>query len=218
MSSPRTALIAGASGLVGSQLLRLLLHNERYSHVIALVRKPLPMQHPKLEQRVISFDKLHLLEDIAADDVFCTLGTTMKIAGSKENFYRVDYTYVIQLAETAAKLGADKFLVVSAMGANADSVFFYNQVKGKMENTLRQMPFNAVHIFQPSLLLGERTQKRTGEKIGEFLMNVFSFALTGPFKKYRAISAEKVAQAMLQAALQNQSGVHVHLSDEIANS
>ncbi|MGV3589323.1 MAG: oxidoreductase [Adhaeribacter sp.] len=212
----KTALIAGASGLVGSYCLRLLLQSNRYDKVIAIGRKALPMQHPKLRQLIIDFNKLDTYKhSLIADDIYCCLGTTIKEAGSKENFYKVDHTYVVNLAAITSANFASQFLVVSSLGANANSPIFYSRVKGQMENTVKPLPFLGVHIFQPSLLLGPRQQKRLGEKIGAVLMKTVGFLLVGPLKKYKAIAAEDVAKAMLYAATQDGAGIKIHDSETI---
>jgi uncharacterized protein YbjT (DUF2867 family) len=212
----KTALIVGASGLVGSFCLRLLLQSNRYDKVIAVGRKALPMQHPKLRQLVVDFEKLDIYKhSLIADDIYCTLGTTIKQAGSQDNFYKVDYTYVVKLAAITSANFASQFLVVSSLGANANSNIFYSRVKGQMENTVKPMPFLGVHIFQPSLLLGNRQEKRIGEKIGTFIMTRFDFLFLGPLKKYKAIYAEEVAKAMLYAAMQDGAGVKAHDSETI---
>lgn len=213
----KTALLAGATGLVGSQLLPLLLASDRYAKVIVVGRRPLPQVHPKLEQRVLDLDHLeeHRLS-LIADDVYCCLGTTMRQAGSKEAFYKVDYLYVVKLAALAAANFASQLLVVSAMGADAESRIYYNRVKGEMEEAVKQTPFRAIHLFRPSLLLGERTEKRAGEQIGAVLMKLLQPIMLGPLRKYRAVSAASVARAMLRAAEEDGGGVRVHLSDEIA--
>ena len=216
MHKTRTALIAGASGLVGSHLLRLLLQSERYSQVISVGRRELPLIHPKLDQQVVDFDDLKKYKsELVADDVFCCLGTTIKKAGSKEAFYKVDHTYVLRLAEITLEKNATQFLVVSAMGANAGSMIFYNKVKGEMERDVQQLGFPTIHIFQPSLLLGEREEHRTGEEMGAMLMKPLSRLMLGPLRKYRPIQAETVAKAMLQAAAKDQQGTHTYPSDQI---
>jgi uncharacterized protein YbjT (DUF2867 family) len=217
MKLQKTALIAGASCLVGQQLLPLLLASDRYAKVIAVGRRPVPHVHPTLEQRVLELDYLeeHRLS-LIADDVFCCLGTTMRQAGSKEAFYKVDYLYVVKLAAITAGNFAAQFMVVSAMGADAESRIYYNRVKGEMEQAVRQVPFRAIHIFRPSLLLGDRTQKRAGEQLGAVLLRFINPILVGPLRKYRAVPAQAVAQAMLVAAEDDGGGVRVHLSDEIA--
>lgn len=217
MQKVRFALIAGASGLVGSHCLAQLLKSDRYSHVIAIGRRELPLLHPKLEQKVIDFNKLRsYAADLEADDVFCCLGTTIKKAGSKEAFYKVDHTYVVELAKITANKGASQFIVVSSMGADANSMFFYNKVKGEMEQGVLLQNFDAVHILRPSLLLGERTEHRTGEELAARIMKPLSSLMVGPLKKYRPIEAETVAKAMLYAAQQQQRGVHIYPSDKIA--
>lgn len=217
MHKTRNALIAGASGLVGSHCLRLLLANDRYSQVISIGRRDLPVIHPKLDQKVIDFDNLKkYASELVADDVFCCLGTTIKKAGSKENFYKVDHTYVVELARLTAAKNAAQFLVVSAMGADAGSMFFYNKVKGEMERDVQEMGFRGVQIFRPSLLLGERDEHRTGEEFAAKLLKPLSNLMVGPLTKYKPIPGEDVAKAMLHAAEQNRGGVHIYPSDKIA--
>ena len=215
----KTAIIAGASGLIGSQLLPLLLASNRYAKVIAVGRKPLPQVHPKLEQRVLDFDQLeqHSMR-LIADDVYCCLGTTMRQAGSRAAFYRVDYLYVVTLAALTARNFASQLLVVSAMGADAGSRIYYNRVKGEMEAAVRQTPFRAIHFFRPSLLLGERNEKRPAERIGAILLRALNPLLLGPLRKYRPVPAAAVAQAMLRAAQDDGGGIKVHLSDEIGRT
>ncbi|TXK49011.1 oxidoreductase [Pontibacter qinzhouensis] len=216
MKKTRTALIAGASGLVGGHCLHLLLDSDRYDQVISVGRRDLPIIHPKLDQKVLDFDQLQKHKsDLAADDVFCCLGTTIRKAGSKDAFQKVDYQYVVQLAELALSKAASQFLVVSAMGADANSLFFYNRVKGKMEKEVSGMGYDSVHIFRPSLLLGEREEQRTGEELASKVMRPLSNLLIGPLEKYKPIQGETVAKAMLHAAAQDKKGVHIYPSDDI---
>lgn len=218
MYKTRNALIAGASGLVGGHCLNLLLESDRYSQVISIGRRELPLIHPKLDQQVIDFDRMQkYASDLVADDIYCCLGTTIKKAGSKEAFHKVDYTYVAELARITASKNATQFLVVSAMGANAGSFIFYNKVKGEMEEFVKQQDFKAVHIFQPSLLLGDREEERTGEELATKIMEPLSPLMIGPLKKYKPIEAEMVARAMVYAAALNETGLHTHSSDEIAS-
>ncbi len=217
MHKTRNALIAGATGLVGSHCLRLLLDNDRYSQVISVGRREVPIIHPKLDQQIVDFDNLKKYSaNLAADDVFCCLGTTIKKAGSKESFYKVDYTYVVELAKLTAAKNASQFLVVSAMGADESSLFFYNKVKGQMERAVQDMEFRGVQIFRPSLLLGERDEERTGEEVAAKIMQPLSKLMIGPLSKYKPIEAEDVAKAMVQTALQNKGGNHIYPSDKIA--
>lgn len=218
MYKTRNALIVGASGLVGGHCLRLLLESDRYSQVIAVSRRDLPIIHPKLDQQIINFDRIEsFASDLAADDVYCCLGTTIKKAGSKEEFRKVDYTYVTELARITASKNATQFLVVSATGADASSFIFYNKVKGEMEQYVTQLGFNTVHIFQPSLLLGVREEERTGEEIASKVMLPLSRFMVGPLKKYKPIEAETVAKAMLHAASLDQAGNFTHTSDKTAS-
>jgi uncharacterized protein YbjT (DUF2867 family) len=217
MAFPRTALIAGASGLVGRHCLSLLLQSDRYGKVISVGRSPLPEIHPKLKQLTLDFENLvGLKEQLKADDVFCCLGTTIKKAGSKAKFHKVDFTYVVELAHLTSAGGASQFLVVSALGAHPKSRIFYNRVKGQMEAAVSQLPFASIHILQPSVLLGQREERRPMEKLAGVVMRLLGVMLLGRFRKYRPIPASKVAQAMVHYATQENPGVHVHPSDQIA--
>lgn len=212
----RTALVAGATGLVGGHLLRLLLDDPSYERVTALVRRGLPLSHKKLLQREINFD---LLGDLGAvtrvDDVFCCLGTTMRQAGSRDAFRTVDFTYVHELARLASGSRARRFLLVSSHGANPRSRIFYSRVKGEAEEAVKQLRFDAVHIFRPSLLLGARREFRPAERLGMVLARVATPLLVGPLRSYRPIHAETVARAMIRAAGGTARGVHVYRSDQI---
>src|SRR5262249_6245579 len=148
-------------------------------------------------------------------DVFCCLGTTIKVAGSQAAFKKVDYEYPATVAHLAHQQGAKQFLIVTAMGANKSSMIFYNRVKGEVEEAVKKIPFQAIHIFQPSLLLGERKEHRAGEKMGEFFMGLTSALFIGPLKKYKAIEGRAVAGAMVKCANENSKGVFTHQSDEI---
>ena|SRR5256885_12892577 len=213
----RTAVLLGATGLVGGHCLDLLLNDPAYAKVVALGRRRLTTEHPKLDQHVVDFERLpdfaHLLR---GDDLFCCLGTTIKKAGSKDSFYKIDFTYTHDAARLAAEQGAEQLLLISALGANANSSVFYNRVKGEVEEAVSQLPFTGVQIFRPSLLLGERAEFRLGERVAEPLMKIFSFLLVGPLEKYRPVHARAVAAAMLHVAKEHPSGVHFYESDRIA--
>jgi uncharacterized protein YbjT (DUF2867 family) len=213
----KTALLAGATGLIGSHLLPLLLQSERYGKVIVVGRRAVPVIHPKLVQVTTELDQLEAVRlRLIADDVFCCLGTTMAQAGSKEAFFKVDFLYVVQLAAVAAGNFASQLLVVSSMGADAESRFYYNRVKGEMEAAVRQTPFRAIHIFRPSLLLGERARPRLGERIGAGLLGLLAPLMRGPLLSYRAVPGAAVATAMLRAAEAENDGVRVHESAELS--
>lgn len=212
----KTALLAGATGLIGSQLLPLLLASERYSQVIVVGRRALPVQHPKLKQVVTELDKLpDVRQQLIADDVYCCLGTTRRQAGSKAAFYRVDYEYVVTLAAVAAGNFASQFMVVSSLGADAEARVYYSRVKGEMEAAVRASAFRAIHIFRPSLLLGPRAQPRLGERLSAAVLGAARPLLRGPLRKYRPVPAAAVAAAMLRAAEDDGGGVRAHESDTI---
>lgn len=213
----KSALIAGATGLTGSKLVEVLLDHPEYDKVTVFVRRPLTLEHPKLEQIHVDYYRLaDYAKHFQVEDVFCCLGTTIKKAGSQKAFRRVDYDYPVALAQLAKSAGAKNFLVVSAMGADSRSNIFYNRVKGQMEDSLKKMELPALHIFRPSLLLGDRKEFRLGEKAASLISPVFSPLLRGGMKKYKPIQAEQVAQAMFAAAQSESDGVHIYPSDEIA--
>lgn len=213
---PRSGLLVGASGLVGGHLLQLLLGDAAYNQVTVLVRKPLPFRHSKLRECVINFDQLDKHKDaLHAHDVFCCLGTTIKAAGSQEAFRKVDFMYVVQTAALTLKNGAEQFLMVSSLGANTNSRVFYSRVKGDVEDAVSKLPFKTVQIFRPSFLLGDRKEIRRGEKIAIALMKSLSFALAGSLRKYRAIHALTVANAMLAVAKQQNTGIAIYESERI---
>jgi len=203
MPEVRTALLVGATGLVGSFLLHRLLESGAYGRVTVWVRRDFGEAHPKLKAEVADFERLHE-RHVEADDVFCCLGTTIKKAGSQAAFRQVDYDYPVALAIAAAAGGAKRLLVVSALGANPDSRVFYSRVKGETEIAVRAAGVPATIFFRPSLLSGPRAEVRRGERIGEAIGKVL-----GPLLgKYRPIHADLVAAAMLRAALEERpSGV-----------
>jgi len=210
----RTALVLGASGLVGSILTRMLLDSEAYSQVTILVRHPMDLTHPKLNQEVINFDQPDAGK-VRGDDVFCCLGTTIKVAGSKEAFYKVDATYPYELAKVARTNGASQFLLVTAMGADARSIIFYNRVKGEVEDKIALLNYDSYSIFRPSLLLGNRKEVRPGEKMAQSFSGILSGLMVGPLKKYKPIEARKVAAAMQKVALRRYKGQYVFESDQL---
>jgi len=213
MSNSKIALIAGATGLVGGFLLEYLLNNSSYAKVIALVRKKQNLSHSKLEQIEFDFDNDLLYAELPkVNSIYCTLGTTIKKAGGKDSFIKVDHQYPLALAKYGKNCGAEKFSIVTAMGADVESIVFYNKVKGNVENDIKNLNFNTLHIFRASLLLGNRTETRLGEKVAEVFMQIFNPLLIGNFKNYRSIKADDVAKAMNVA---EKEGIHIYLSDEI---
>ena len=198
----RTALLLGANGLVGGELLERLAKEPAYEKVIAFTRRPLATTSTKVRALVVNYDdpdsyRAHL----AVSDVFCCLGTTIKKAGSQAAFRRVDCQIPLALAEQSLAAGAKRYLIVTAVGADAASSIFYNRVKGELEQALRALPFpEGVKFFHPSLLLGERAEARAGETVGAIVMAALRPLLLGKLQRYRAIGAREVANAMANVA------------------
>ena len=211
----RTAWLTGATGLVGGFVLRQLLASEWYSQVIALTRRTMNVDHPKLEQRLVDFDQLQAIDLPPAEDVFCALGTTIKKAGSQEAFRRVDLDYPRALANKAAASGAQQFLLVSSVGANARSRNFYLRMKGELEDAVSALPYKGFHVFRPSLLLGPREERRPAERLAEVLMKGLSPVLIDGLRKYRPIKAEEVARAMVAAAVAGGPGRKVYEHEQL---
>ncbi len=212
-----TALLLGATGLIGGHCLNLLLAADNYARVVTLGRKSVDLEHPKLTQHIVDLGQpetyAHLLRPHT--DVFCCLGTTIKTAGSEAAFRRVDYEYPLNVARLAAQWEDTHFLLVSALGANAQSHVFYPRVKGELEEALQELPFAGVHILRPSLLLGARGEFRLGERIAEYAALPFSLVLLGPLRKYRPIQARVVASALVRVAREGRAGVETLESDQI---
>jgi uncharacterized protein YbjT (DUF2867 family) len=216
MTEAKSALLIGASGFVGGHCLQFLLGESSYAKVVALVRTPLSVSHPKFVQYLVKFPELETFGELMyADDVYCCLGTTIKKAGTQEAFRKVDFDYPIKIAALAQHCGANQFLIVTSLGADPHSHIFYNRVKGEVEEAIRKISFTTINIFRPSFLLGERTEHRRGEKAGAFIMSGLKYALVGPLKKYRAIRAQDVAKAMVHTAQMNLSGVNIFESQRI---
>jgi uncharacterized protein YbjT (DUF2867 family) len=206
----KTAVLLGATGLIGNHLLQLLLQDDHYSTIRALVRSPLPVIHPKLEVLVTDFKDLHYFKTAMGegDIIFCCVGTTMKkVNGDKALYHQVDVDIPVHAAQFGIDKGFSQYLVVSAIGANAKASNFYLRLKGNMEDSIHALPYPAIHIFRPSLLLGNREEVRKGERITQSVMPALSFLLPA---KYRAIQAKAVAKAMLAAAQSGKTGVNIY--------
>jgi uncharacterized protein YbjT (DUF2867 family) len=207
----RTAFIAGATGLVGSNLLNQLVDSKKYNKIKILVRKPIELNLPNVEQVLYDYNNpdtalLH------GDDIYCCLGTTIKKAGSQKAFKDVDYEYPLQIAKAGFVNGAKTFAIVTAIGANPDSRFFYNRVKGEIERELRKIPFKRILIFRPSMLLGPRNEFRFGEELGKGFMKVFNFIFP---KKYKAVHASQVAASMIDFVNRAGEGITIIESDQM---
>ena len=211
MEKKRKALIIGATGLVGNELLNRLLDCDVYDKVTALVRRPTGISDSKLHEKVIDFDEMEFVgNEFAVDDVFCCLGTTIKKVGSQEAFRKVDYDYPLKAAELAKSKGASQYLVVSAIGADPTSKVFYSRVKGELESALIKLQFDSLHLMHPSLLLGDRDEFRTAEALSGYLSPVVSPLLRGRLARFRPIQAEDVAAAMLQIAEDGEKGTNIY--------
>lgn len=209
--------MAGATGLVGRELLAALLTDKRYAAVHCVGRRPLTLSHPRLFGHVLEFKNLSTLPGIDhVDDVFIALGSTIKVAGSQAAFRAVDFTAVVALARAGKAAGATKLGVVSAMGANADSSVFYNRVKGEMEQALAQLGYRALVIARPSMLAGDRDAldqaPRPAERLGLLAMALLKPLLPA---NYRTIAATRVAQALLRAVHSTEQGTRVLPSGEM---
>ena len=197
----KTAIIIGASGLTGKALLYQLLQDDSFNRVIVFVRKELTIAHAKLTQHAIDFNNLSSYKDlIKSDVVFCCMGTTIKTAGSQEAFKKVDFTYPIQFAKLAKENNVPVFCLQSSLGADAKSNNFYLKTKGETEDAIKALNFQSFATFRPSMLLGDRTEFRLGEKIGKVVMQALSFAFIGKLKRYKAIHVKQVANAMIKHA------------------
>lgn len=207
----KTALLAGASGLTGAELIRQLLEHPAYSQVISLGRRPLPLEHPKLVQHTFNFEAPDL-SMFKVDDVYCALGTTLRKAGSQAAQFRVDHDYPLLLAQAAKSCGARQYMLVSSIGADANSGNFYLRTKGALERDLQALGFDSLIVVRPSFLFGPRQEFRLGEKIGIGLAKLFAPLIP---KKYRGIHVQKVANALISNAQQNFNGLLILESDRL---
>lgn len=205
-------ILAGATGLVGRHVLARALADPRVTHVVAPTRRPLPA-HPNLDAPLVDFDALPA--DAAwwrADAVICALGTTMKTAGSRDAFRRVDHDYPLAIADLARRHGTPVYVLNSAMGADAQSRVFYNRVKGELESALRTRGFASLRLVRPGLIGGDRDERRLGETLATHVLRTLRPLLP---RKWRINPAERIADALLDAALDPPAGVHVVASDAL---
>jgi len=212
----RNALIAGSTGAIGLVLLKLLNGSDQYSGIHCIGRREPSISGEKIKAHSVSYDELdHLNFEHPIDDVFCTIGTTIKVAGSVESFKKVDRDYVHQVGKLAQRLNVKTCSVISAIGADAGSSNFYNQTKGEAEELLQSLDLNSLRLFRPSLLQGDRNEFRLKETVGFLLLTIMTPILQGPWKKYRAIHVKQVAKAMFESAQQDLPAVQFFESDEI---
>ncbi|HTE28269.1 NAD(P)H-binding protein [Flavitalea sp.] len=216
--SGQTAVVIGSTGMIGDLVVKQLIDDPTFTHVRLLVRRPILFHESKIEVKLVNFeDPADMDQQMGSGDcIFCCVGTTQsKVKGDKNAYRKVDFDIPVNSAKTGLKNGFSKFLLVSAVGANHDSGNFYLKLKGETEEALKKINFPSLHIFQPSLLLGERNESRITEKIAQVLMPAFSFMLAGKLKKYKPVKAMNVARAMVNAAKSEKKGIQVYQYAEI---
>jgi uncharacterized protein YbjT (DUF2867 family) len=210
----KTAIVIGATGLVGGSLVELLLKDSRFEKVKLLVRRSIGITNNKLEEHIVDFDEPDKWKKLVTGDVlYSAMGTTLRTAGSKEAQYKIDYTYQYQVAKTAAANGVKQYILISSAGATPDSKIFYSKMKGELERDIQKLPFDTIHIIRPGILAGERKEVRTGEKLGVGIMNVLS--LVPGLGKLKPIQGEEVARAMVNATFKLVVGIHSYTLGDV---
>ncbi len=210
----KTAIVIGATGLVGLNLVGKLNDSKAYEKVILLVRRKTELNHLKIEEKIIDFDTIDA-DLVKADDIFCAIGTTLKKAGSKENQYKIDCEYPATIAKMGRQNGVKQFILVSSIGADKNSSNFYLRTKGELEEKITQLNFDAFIILRPSFIIGDRKEFRLGETIGIFFASLFRPFMLGGLKKYRGVSAISIAKKMIKLANENLKGKIIVESDKI---
>jgi len=212
----KTAIVFGATGLIGSLLLQHLCESPVYSQVITFSRKSIHFNHPKLKEVFNYFTDLSSIKkSLHGDDLFCCIGTTIKKAGSQENFRKIDFEMPVQLAKMAEENKIKGFFVVSSIGADSRSSNFYLRTKGEMEKEVLDCNIPKIAVVRPSMLLGKRNEFRFGEEVGKIIMKSFSVLIQGKYRKYRAIKAETVAKALILIANDDSCDQDIYESDEL---
>lgn len=203
MIRSKIAIVIGSTGLVGKKLVEQLISDSSISKIRLLQRRKSGINHEKVEEHIVDFDHVNSYEHLIKGDIlFSCMGTTLKQAGSKEAQYKVDYTYQFEVAKQAAANGVLQYVLVSSANANAKSSIFYSRIKGELDEAAMRMDFEQILIIRPSVLIGEREQKRAGEEMGAKVIHVLAKIIPS-LKKYRGIRAEEVAAAMIQASKRN---------------
>ncbi|MFZ1282372.1 MAG: NAD(P)H-binding protein [Ignavibacteriaceae bacterium] len=212
----KTAIIIGATGLVGSFITLKLLDDNRYDKVKVFVRRSLEIVHSKLEENIVDFEKIDSWKELLiCDELFSALGTTIKKAGSKETQYKIDFTYQHEIAEAASNNGVKNYFLVSSLGADYKSSNFYLRMKGNLDEKVQQLNFERIRIFRPSILIGLRSETRLGETLGIKIAGVITKIIPA-LKKYKPIKASLVAEAMIKSANQTTlEKIKIYQSEEI---
>lgn len=206
MSKKKTAVVIGSTGLVGKELIHLLLTDDDFDRVVSLSRRELDLSHPKLEQHNVDFNQKERWQELIQGDVlFSAMGTTIKQAKNKKQQYLVDYTYQYEVAEVAARNGVANYVLISSSGANSKSPFFYMKMKGELEEDIQKLPFKTIHILRPVQLMGNRDIKRPNETISVNVMRCIN--RIGLLKRFRPISGLEVAKEMIAASKNQNSSV-----------
>lgn len=212
----KTAILFGATGLVGSYCLRRLVSQENYDKVIVFTRKEISFSHKKIIHHQTGNLPIYEFEDkIVGDDIFICLGTTMAKAKSKEAFEKFDFNYIFEIAKAAKLNGVKQISLISSVGSAESSYFHYGRVKGRLESAVKKLGFWSTHILQPSFLIGYREESRLKEDILSAFIGGFRFLIKGRMGKYEPIEADKVAKVMIDVAQGVESGVHIYPSDQI---
>lgn len=212
----KSAIVIGASGLVGSFITIKLLDDNRYEKVKVFVRNSLDIKHQKLEEYIVNFDMLEDWKDrVTGDELYSSLGTTIKKAGSKEKQYKIDFTYQYDIAKAASENGVKTYLLVSSVGADYKSSNFYLRMKGNLDEKIQQLNFERIRIFRPSILVGLRSETRLGESIGIKIAGIVTKIIPA-LKKYKPINASKVAESMIKSAnYESSQKIIIYDSNEI---
>ena len=215
-TEPRSALLVGATGLVGSHCLTRLLAEPAYERVTVLSRRPLGREHERLSEHLVNFERLEEHTDwVRGDDLYCCLGTTIKQAGSQAAFRHVDHDLVLNVARLAQENGARRLALVSSVGAAPEARNFYLRTKGETERDVAGLGYDCLEVFRPSFLVGEREAPRLGERLGIGLTSTIARAFVGPLRRFRPIEADQVAAAMVAALRRGEPGVRLRTHAEI---
>ncbi|MCW9034705.1 MAG: hypothetical protein OQJ97_10850 [Rhodospirillales bacterium] len=215
----KTAILLGATGATGRKLLPLLLDNPLYSKVVTLNRQEIGIEHPKLENRIVTFDNLaHGFQDLEIDDCYCTFGTTLKTAGSKKAMTLIDHEYVMEFAKASLAAGAKRFAYLSAVGSKPTSSLYYPRLKGQTEVALKEVGFQNLAIFQPSMIITKRDKPRLSETLLFPLLPLVDALMVGGLAQYRSIKVETLAHAIAKLAPNQSEASKTYLWREMVYS